>query len=87
MFGGADAFNGDISGWNVAGVTSMKGMFGGANAFNGDIGGWDVSAVTSFESMFSEALVFNQDISNWNVFRKSLICMLCLQTQECLIKT
>ena len=48
MFNGATAFNQDIGGWNVTGVTSVGGMnemFAGATAFNQNIGGWNVSNV------------------------------------------
>ena len=37
MFGYADSFNGDISEWDVSGVTDMSWMFAGADSFNGDI--------------------------------------------------
>ena len=67
MFGGASAFDGNLSSWDVSGVTDMNGMFEGAEAFDGDISGWNVSAVTNMDSMFSGAVAFNGDISGWNV--------------------
>ncbi len=67
MFGGARAFNGDISGWDVSKVTNVGGMFSGAVAFNGDISGWDVSHVTNMDAMFSGARAFKGDISKWDV--------------------
>ncbi len=66
MFTNADAFNGDISGWDVSGVTDMGRMFYNADAFNGDISGWDVSGVTDTSAMFANA-AFNGDISGWDV--------------------
>jgi surface protein len=46
MFGIAEAFNQDISGWDVSKVTNMRDMFEDAYAFNQDIGSWDVGKVT-----------------------------------------
>ena len=40
MFYDADAFNQNISGWDVSNVTNMRGMFRGADAFNQDLNGW-----------------------------------------------
>ena len=39
MFYNADSFNGDISGWDVSGVTGMQWLFADADSFNGDISG------------------------------------------------
>ncbi len=64
MFSYSD-FNGDISGWDVSGVTGMSGMFSNAH-FNGDIS-WDVSGVTGMSDMFARASSFNGDISGWDV--------------------
>ncbi len=58
---------GNMSGWNVSGVTNMFGMIYGATSFNQDIGSWDVSSVTNMERMFWGAQSFNQNISAWNV--------------------
>ena len=66
---GRQAFNGDISKWDVSGVLNMFGMFFGATAFDQDISGWNVAKVTNMESMFQDATMFNQDISKWNVAR------------------
>jgi surface protein len=67
MFHGANAFNHDISSWDVSDVTDMSGMFSAAITFSQDISSWDVSAVTDMGGMFHFALSFNQDISNWDV--------------------
>ena len=61
------AFNGDISGWNVSGVTDMSWMFYSADAFNGDISKWDVSSVKNMSYMFSVADAFNGNIASWDV--------------------
>ena len=67
MFEYNDAFNQDISEWNVGNVTSMKQMFINADAFNQDIGSWNVSNVTNMDEMFLAAASFNQDLSSWCV--------------------
>ena len=64
---GLEAFNGDISKWDVSNVTNMSGMFNGADRFNQDISKWNVAKVTNMKFMFSGAYRFNQDISGWNV--------------------
>ena len=67
MFSNAEAFNGDISGWDVSGVTSMVGVFQSANSFNQPLNSWNVSNVTDMNGMFANTAVFNQDISGWDV--------------------
>ena len=69
MFNSADAFNQNISGWDVRNVTDMSSMFSGATAFNQDLNGWGdkTSNVTDMSSMFSGATAFNQDLSGWDV--------------------
>ena len=60
-------FNGNISSWNVSGVTDMNLMFSAAPSFNQDISLWNVSNVTDMNRMFNAATSFDQDISLWNV--------------------
>ncbi|WP_257657927.1 BspA family leucine-rich repeat surface protein [Parapedobacter lycopersici] len=67
MFDGAEAVNGDLSGWDVSGITDMSSMFYNAFAFNGNISNWNVSNVTNMQGMFWQASVFNQDIGGWDV--------------------
>ena len=66
MFSQTDAFNQDISSWDVSSVINMTNMFLEATAFNQDINSWDVSSVTSMNQMFYEALSFNQPLNGWN---------------------
>ena len=61
------SFNGDISSWDTAAVTSMWGMFYSASAFNGDISSWNTAAVTDMYGMFQLASAFNQNLSGWCV--------------------
>ena len=60
MFRGADAFNNDISSWDI-GATSMNLMFSGATSFNQDISSWDVSNVTNMENMFDGNALSNEN--------------------------
>ena len=67
MFASASVFDGDISDWNVSGVTDMSHMFDGAEAFDGDLSGWNVSGVTDMGLMFRDAYGFGSDLSGWDV--------------------
>jgi surface protein len=67
MFFIAQAFNGDVSSWDVSSVTTMSDMFQTASAFNGDLSSWDVTSVTNMYRMFRSASAFNGDISSWDV--------------------
>eukprot|EP00588_Corethron_pennatum_P001487 CAMPEP_0194283032 /NCGR_PEP_ID=MMETSP0169-20130528/24527_1 /TAXON_ID=218684 /ORGANISM="Corethron pennatum, Strain L29A3" /LENGTH=490 /DNA_ID=CAMNT_0039028547 /DNA_START=74 /DNA_END=1547 /DNA_ORIENTATION=- len=59
-------FAGDISGWEVGKVRTMRGMFWRAIQFNGYLQEWDTSQVTSMAKMFTGAWTFNSDISAWD---------------------
>ena len=62
---GRQAFNGDISEWDVGKVAIMSSMFQGATAFNQDISEWDVSGVENMIGMFFGATMFNQNLDAW----------------------
>lgn len=47
MFISAEAFNEDLSRWDVR----MSGMFRGADKFNGDLSSWDISFVIDMGEM------------------------------------
>ena len=49
-----DAFNPDVSAWDVSNVTNMYQMFRSCSgaAFNPDVSSWDVSSVTNMADMF-----------------------------------
>ena len=55
MFANAKSFHGDISPWDVSGVTDMSRMFYSAASFNQPLSGWDVSGVTDMSRMFDYA--------------------------------
>lgn len=61
-------FDGDISGWDVAHISTMAYMFDGSEftGKHGDISKWDVSNVTAMESMFYRSK-FGGDISAWKI--------------------
>ena len=66
-----ESLYGDISNWDVAGVTDMSGLFQNKTRFNDDISKWNTSKVTNMSCMFDGASMFNQRIdtsgNQWNV--------------------
>jgi hypothetical protein len=46
MFGSAEAFNSDVSAWNVANSTDFSDKFGGRGAFHSDISRWSMANAT-----------------------------------------
>ena len=58
--------SGDLSDWDVSGVTDMRNVFF-SSRYTGDLSGWDVSSVTDMQNMFSRASSFDSDLSSWNV--------------------
>jgi surface protein len=69
MFYNTQAFNQDVSGWDVSKVTTMSNMFARAKVFNQPLNGWGskTGSVTDMSSMFREAPAFNQNIDDWDV--------------------
>ena len=67
MFKNARSFDGDVSAWNVSGVTNMAGTFLGASSFDGNVSAWDVSSVVKMSDMFRRASSFDSDVSAWDV--------------------
>jgi surface protein len=76
MFQNANAFNQDISKWDVSSVKFIAGMFKGATLFNQDIGEWNVSSATNMSYMFKDAYAFNQDLGDWNISAVALLEMI-----------
>ena len=70
MFSYTSSFNGDVSKWDVSGVTSMRHMFSNAKLFNCDISEWDVSGVTDMDYMFWGASSFKRKWF-WCFYRSS----------------
>ena len=66
-FYSTNAFNADISQWDLSRVTTMLGIFASASSFDGNLSEWDVSRVNDMGFMFSRASSFNGDISKWDV--------------------
>lgn len=61
-------FNGDLTSWDVSGVTSMFGMFFNCTSFSGiGLDTWNVGNVTDMGYIFRSCIPFNSDISSWNV--------------------
>jgi cysteine-rich repeat protein len=63
FFDNAQAFNEDLSGWDVSLVTSFNKMFFNAPiAFDKDLSRWDVGKGTDFGQMFDGATAFSQTL-------------------------
>lgn len=61
-------FNQCPSSWNVASVTTMKGLFNSSSIPGDcDLSSWDVSHVTDMSSMFANTKHFNGNIDSWVV--------------------
>jgi len=58
--------SGNMNGWDVSGVTTMRYMFEDATSFNQNIGSWDTSSVTDMRWLFSGCSSFNQPIGSWD---------------------
>jgi len=52
MFANANAFNQDISNWDVSNVTDVDFMFYNAKTFNQPLNNWNVSNVAARTSIF-----------------------------------
>lgn len=52
MFINCNAFESDLSGWNVSKVTKMENMFRNCYKFKSDLSGWNVSNVSKHTDMF-----------------------------------
>ncbi|MBY9016408.1 MAG: DUF285 domain-containing protein [Candidatus Lokiarchaeota archaeon] len=58
--------SGNMNGWDVSGVTTMRYMFEDATTFNHPIGNWDTSSVTDMRWLFYGCPSFNQPIGSWD---------------------
>lgn len=67
FYGDCSSFDGDITNWDVSGVSLMNGMFNRASVFNQDISSWNTSSVLSMSGMFNDAFAFNQNIGGWDI--------------------
>ena len=66
-FYGASEMNSNLSGWNVAKVTSLHQTFREASKFTGTgLATWDTASVTHLNYVFFKAGKFNGDISGWD---------------------
>ena len=71
-FVNADAFNSNLSGWDLGEVTQMQWMFRNSNWNNGASAGvsttlsWNVEKVINMKGTFRDNSAFNANISAWN---------------------
>ncbi len=66
MFFGCTALTGNISTWDVSGVTSFRDTFRDCTVFNSPLGTWDVSGCFNFAQMFHGSNSFNQPLESWD---------------------
>jgi surface protein len=62
----SNAFNVDISNWDVSKVKRMDHMFALTTGFNQPIGKWTTSSLESMHYMFSKNETFNQPLADWD---------------------
>lgn len=67
FYGDCSSFDGDITNWDVSGVSLMNGTFNRASVFNQDISSWHTPSVLSMSGMFNDAFAFNQNIGGWDI--------------------
>lgn len=65
MFQGAEIFNQDISGWNVANVSDFRAMFRDALQFNQNLARWDFRS-TGMASAGADAMFDGSGLSSQN---------------------
>jgi surface protein len=66
MFYNAQAFDGDLSGWDTSHCVDMSSMFTYAYVFDGDLSGWDTKSVVDMSGMFFYADAFDGNLSGWD---------------------
>ena len=59
----------DVSRWNTARVSSMRGLFAGATHANPDVSNWNTAGVADMRLMFAHAQQADPDMSRWNFSR------------------
>jgi len=67
MFYGCVALNANVSGWNVASVSSMSNMFFGCTSFNSNLSAWNTSSVKDMRGMFYNADSYSSNMGSWNL--------------------
>ena len=80
MFGGAVAFNQDLSQWNVTNIDNMKQMFFGATTFNQSLCSWGQQRLKEslkVSRMFFETGCPNQKAPNLTAVPKGPFCYVC----------
>ena len=77
VFRGAEAFNQELSSWDVSKATNMYGMFEEAKVFNGSLVGWQPGVALlggcDLGAMFREAEAFDQSLGSWDIAKASTL--------------
>lgn len=68
LFRSSLSYNGpEVTGWNISGLSSLRGMFNNATGFNQNIGSWNTTNIVDMSGTFNNATSFNQNISSWSL--------------------
>ncbi|RQP18946.1 MAG: BspA family leucine-rich repeat surface protein [Parapedobacter sp.] len=77
MFRETEAFNQELSSWDVSKATNMYGMFEEAKVFNGSLVGWQPGVALlggcDLGAMFREAEAFDQSLGSWDIAKASTL--------------
>ena len=76
MFHRANAFNANLSGWNVSSFLDTTNMFAQTKSFQGyGLDAWQLNESATVKDMFCNAEVVNQSyISNWGIPVQDMLC-------------
>ncbi len=63
----SNAFNQDLSRWNVSNAIDLSLMFQSCEKFNGNVSTWKPVKCKNFYGMFANCISFNQPLNDWDV--------------------
>jgi hypothetical protein len=58
---------GDLTNWNISGLTNLSIFFLHSNSFSGDLSRWDISGLTNLSALFIHNNSFSGDLSGWGI--------------------
>ncbi len=66
-FRNCNAFNGDISNWDVSNVTNFSFSIFNCTVFNQPVGNWTTTSLENCNKMFQGSTSFDQSIGDWDI--------------------